>query len=413
MAIVDRAPEGGGLYGAYRAALGGVGLTLLAVVTQFVKGQPGLTIALVLLGLITAGASVASGLARWRDGGLPAVGLWVLLALACALGHFAVGPAWDSFAVLLTVGAVASAAAAVLTALPPRGRKVILSIAFVLHFAAIATAVVVIPPRDGQAPWLAQQIWMRLARPYLLFANLNNGYHFYAPDPGPTALLWFRVQYADGASRWVRLPDHDACDNHIERRRWGALATAVSQTAPTRAESFEELFNLRMKREDIPLGPIPAASQYREPTLQAKMLLEDFARYVARHTAHPLGEDSPVVSIKVYRAEFYNPPAEHFHAGRDPYDPTLYLAFYQGEFTPDGKLTPASMTLTYNPRGELTARTQDPLLYWLIPIVRVSDEPARPGARDQARPTDAARAEGRLINYVRIHAGEPGEESVP
>src|SRR5262249_54850046 len=172
-------------------------------------------------------------------------------AIACALGHVAVGPDWDSFALLLTVAAVVAGAAAVLTAMPSRWRRFFLTLLILAHFAAIGTAVVVVPPRDGQAPRLAQQLWMRFARPYLLFTTLTNGYHFYAPDPGPTALLWFRVQYADGSSRWVRFPDHDTCANHVERRRWAALATAVSQTLPAQPEQFEELFKNRMTREDI------------------------------------------------------------------------------------------------------------------------------------------------------------------
>src|SRR2546429_575991 len=71
------------------------------------------------------------------------------------------------------------------------------------------TAVVSVAPPNGPAPWLAMQVGTRFYRPWLDLTNLHNGYHFYAPEPGPVALLWFRVEYADGAARWRRLPDHE------------------------------------------------------------------------------------------------------------------------------------------------------------------------------------------------------------
>ena len=45
-------------------------------------------------------------------------------------------------------------------------------------------------PPNGDAPFVSEQIWHRVARPYLQLTVLNNGYHFYAPEPGPAALVW-------------------------------------------------------------------------------------------------------------------------------------------------------------------------------------------------------------------------------
>jgi hypothetical protein len=406
MATVDRGlergPEGG-VPVPYRAVLAGVGITFAALVVQLgSRGQlGGPAVAVALGGLLVAGAGLATGLKRWREGA-GAGGLWALAAVACGLGHVAVGPAWDSLALLLTVAAWVAGAAALLAVLPARWRRLALSLAIAAHFAAIATAVAVVPPRDGNAPWLAQQVWTRFARPYLLFTNLNNGYHFYAPDPGPTSLLWFRVQYADGTSRWVRIPDHSQCDTHIEARRWGALCTFVGQSAPADPRHFEEVVKLRQKRPDIPAGPGPAASQYRPPTTQAQILIADYAGYVARTAAHPEGEGPAVTGVKVYRVDYHNPPIKHFADGHPPIDPAQYQPFYMGEFDASGKIKPESLKLTHDSRGILGHTEQDPLLYWLIPIVRVKEDgsPAEPG-------------EGRVINFVRKHAGDPDEESVP
>ena len=43
-------------------------------------------------------------------------------------------------------------------------------------------------------------------RPYLDFLFLSSAYQFFAPDPGPTSLIWFRVRYEDGTVRWKEWP---------------------------------------------------------------------------------------------------------------------------------------------------------------------------------------------------------------
>ena len=59
----------------------------------------------------------------------------------------------------------------------------------------------------------------------------------------------------------------------------------------------------------------------------------------------------------------------------DPYHPTTYKPFFLGEFDRDGKLV--------NP--------QDPMLYWLVPIV---SKPPTPGTDDK-----------NYIDYMSKHAG--------
>ena len=74
----------------------------------------------------------------------------------------------------------------------------------------------------------------------------------------------------------------------------------------------------------------PAENQYHEPSKYVLILVSSYVRRVVRTTEHPKGSDSEVTGVKVYRVDYYNPPVEHFHAGREPLDPTLYLAYYCG-----------------------------------------------------------------------------------
>jgi hypothetical protein len=56
---------------------------------------------------------------------------------------------------------------------------------------------------------------------------------------------------------------------------------------------------------------------------------------------------------------------------------------------------------------------QDPFLYWRIPILReITIPPARAGVPSPPVPvpwTD----EGRVVNYVRLHAGDKDEGTIP
>jgi hypothetical protein len=331
------------------------------------------------------------------------------------------GSYFDSLGLLLQVLNGVAVAVAIISALPTHLRILVISLLILLHFAAILTAVTVVPAPNGTAPFLSDQVYNRFVRPYLQLTNLNNGYHFYAPEPGPTSLLWFRVQFADGASRWVRIPDHKTVCNHLERRRYGALATMTGQAMPVNPAREQELLQKRLQaaqEHNIPLSSdLPPMAQYREPSAQVLLLLSSFARRVARTTEHPQGSDSPVVGVKIYHVEFLNPPVQHFQAGRDPLDPTLYQAYYQGEYDRTGQLKPTSLDSTRDPAdGRITERFRDPFLYWLIPIVRVTETTeAQPEVGPRRREGDPGpwASEGKLINFVRIHAGDKDEESVP
>jgi hypothetical protein len=102
---------------------------------------------------------------------------------------------WDSIRLFLAVLAAVAVAGAALVLLPSPGRRLVISLYVLYHFGGILTAVMSAPPQ----PWIFQQLWARLYRPYLQFMYLNNAYHFYAPEPGPSCFLWFRVEYQNDA----------------------------------------------------------------------------------------------------------------------------------------------------------------------------------------------------------------------
>jgi hypothetical protein len=427
--VTPTAATGKPLLPAFPVLLAGLGA--VAAAWLLAAAAPGGALAtraaLIVVGLIATGGALALRLPHagsTTESRLAAAGLWLLGAFSLLVARLALAPAWDSVGLLLGVLMGVAVVGAVLTALPGGWRMLAVSLLIVFHLGGICVAIVNVPSPGGPPPWLASQAWSRVYRPYLTFTNLDNGYHFYSPEPGPCALLWFRVEFADGSSRWRRIPDHDSCRNHLDRRRFGSLAAAVGQTVPVAPQRGEQLAYRRLEagrahEPPIPPGDIPLPAQYREPTAHAKMLLASYARYVARTTRRPHPESAAAVTgVKIYRVEFHNPPVKHFEAGRDPLDPTLYAPFYQGDFEPDGRLKPSCLRILRDPSGREVVSVQDPFLYWLIPIVRVPEgaEPPRavpPTARLDPRRSGPWSGEGRVVNYVNIHAGDKDKEDLP
>jgi hypothetical protein len=152
--------------------------------------------------------------------------------------------------------------------------------------------------------------------------------------------------------------------------------------------------------------------QYREPPPMVKLLLSSYARFLAKHTPHPKGADAKVTGVKLYSVEYYNPPVEHFKAGREPLDETLYIPYFVGDFHPDGHLKPEIYLAMQKEVGPPEI-TQDAFLYWRIPILKELNVP--PPAPGLPRPPTPPpwEAEGKIRNFVRVHAGDTEEGPLP
>jgi hypothetical protein len=315
---------------------------------------------------------------------------------------------WDSILAALAVLTLVALVAAPLMIVSRAIRRIVISMLVLLHFGGILTAVLSAPP----TPWLVGQIWARFYRPYLEFMYLNNAYHFYAPEPGPAASLWFRIESEDRQhkihSHWLKIPDMD--DNTgqpryalaLEYQRMMALTenTTGQDPAPplivtegNGAQHYHPYFFERFTHAPgepaalgaarpergllIPFHPqLPVLSQCRLPDLAAKRFVESFARFIMHKAAAADPERTPL-RVKVYRVVHTIPEAEKIASGMDPCYPLLYLPYYMGEFDADGKMTKAGM--------------EDPFLYWVIPILKKEEKP-----------------DSEISLYVFQHAGEPG-----
>lgn len=373
----------------------------------------------VLLGLGAVGIRLRSA-REDVDNRFTTAGILALAAGVPLLGALALNPEWDSASILLWVLVSVALTSAFLILLPRLLRRLILVALVIFHFGGIMSSVGSPAPPNGQASWLANQLWVAVYRPYLHFMYLNNAYHFYSPDPGPPILLWFRISYADTngkevRSHWVTVPNPNEQRMALTFQRQLALTESTNQLRQQPPMDFEERRNIRIQAgahfrpNPIPmLDPpgVPRNFEYRDPIPFSKQMLRSYARYVAERypwenvATHDQWVENPalkVQSIKIYRVIHSIPTPAQIAQGLSPYDPTMYLPYYQGKFDAQGNLLDG-------PRFEdcrLVDRG-DPFLYWLIPIRR---EP-KPGVSVPKTLDD-----WQIVDYLKIHAGDADKPS--
>lgn len=325
---------------------------------------PVFRLALFLLALLAAGVGV---IIRPRAPEVVASAAFIGLVVYWGLDFDSA--LWDSAQLVVGVFTAVAAVAAIILFLPRAAARAVVSVLLLLHFGGILTAVLSVPPREAEQAWVANWLWLRVYRPYLQFAYLNNAYHFYSPEPGPASLLWARVEYDDGSSRWYKVPNReehwkDPLGQEYYRRL--SLTDTISHSFPTPA--VPDLIKQRRVEAGslFPAGPIPLhpymadTIQFKVPIDSVRKTLTSYARFIARHTPHPDDPNKKITSVKMYRI-IHNmmAPADFLRPEMDPLHRVLFVPYFLGDFDVDGNLK--------NPT--------DPFLYWMIPIIPKYDPP--------------------------------------
>jgi hypothetical protein len=373
----------------------GLAAGVLALLLPAWSGTVGILVRvlLILAGLLCAGGAVSLRLyfaGQDVDDRAKSAGLLALAALVPLLCYAAADKDWDTFRLVLTVLTVVAVVGAVLVLLPTVARRVAVSLLLLFHFAGILTAVTSVSPPGADPPWLVSQAWIRVFRPYLQFAYLNNAYHFYSPEPGPPELLWFHIEYADGTSRWEEMPKREQFQTRQEYQRRLALTESVNMLMPNPPALPEELKQRRLVAAtayQIPVYPgLSETFQYREPQAYSKKMISAYARHAARNYPNPDNPGVAVEGVKVYRVVHNMLSAEQMDEGYRPLDPTFYAPYYQGEFDKDGNLKDPT----------------DPFLYWLIPIMWVPKDRAQPRMIPIDRKPNPEEFE--IVDFTKVHA---------
>ena len=348
-----------GSHWAWKAALAGLAAIAMAGLIGLIVDSPtarpnaaldAIRVLIVFGGALAVGVSVSC---LPRDPRMLAIA-----ALSSLAGYSAFPPAWDSGRMVAIFATAFATIATILMWLPQNYRRLGVSLLVLLHFGGIVTAVT----GPGAAPWLSSQLSTRVYRPYLQFIYMTNAYHFYSPEPGPAHIMWFCIYYENGDTRWVKMPSRPRdIQDPLSISYYRRLSLSEQLHAlPMNRNPSDDVMRARLTRiqgvNGIPLHPeMPIIDQYRPlPENYREHLLPGFVRHVASHKYYQ--HDDPHVrikSIKVYYVEHFILTPDKVQAGAGFYDDFTYLPFYFGEHGPDGELM----------------NTNDPLLYWLMPIV--------------------------------------------
>lgn len=135
--------------------------------------------------------------------------------------------------------------------LSPWSRRTRLGVSLLLvwHISALLVAPAAVPPTSE----LVLNVW-RWYRPYLDLLYLNHGYHFFAPEPGPSHLIRYVTTYEDGRTEKHFFPDKS---NHWPRLRYHRhfmLSEHLSQfaeegTPPELLNAFSRSYGQHLLRD--------------------------------------------------------------------------------------------------------------------------------------------------------------------
>jgi hypothetical protein len=241
---------------------------------------------------------------------------------------------------------------------------------------------------------------------------MNNAYQIYSPDPGPACEIWAAIEYRPEGSAdndpdapkqcaWVTVPtrrDHWKDPLGLAYYRRLSLTENAAQIyrggyylPPAEADLVRQRRQSEVER--IPRYGQDAVQRVVPIDLVTRQVLPAYARRLAY--AHPK-DGWRVTGVKVYRTQHAIVTPDQF-IGFDqvtnkrwpawsPYNASLYMPYFQGDFTADGTLKDS----------------EAPLLYWMVPITPIE---APPLSRAEYRATGGARRY--FIDHVSVHAGCP------
>lgn len=163
----------------------------------------------------------------------------------------------------------------------PRWARMVVSLLLTWHLLAMAIAPLAFPPPSSELARSAAY----LAWPYLKAFSLDNGYRFFAPDPGPSHRVRYELIGPDGSVTQHHFPDRQVHWPRLLYHRFFMLAeTVYAQVGPT--EDVPEIDKLSSEER----------TQLEEERRKARILTGAIARNLLR--AHP-----EAVSVRLFLEE--------------------------------------------------------------------------------------------------------------
>ena len=203
-------------------------------------------------------------------------------------------------------------------------KRAIVSIFLAFHVAAVFIAPWSgPPPSSGLSQWVSGAI-----RPYLEGLGINYGYRFFAPTPGPSHIVRYRLQLRDGSIKEGQFPDLE--------EQWPRLLYHRHLMVAERVHTF---------LQDPPIPPQEIPGFARMPPQQQQQLLAEYQTQgrIYNETREPLMKlTEPIAqrlmiehdadAVDLLSVEHRIPFPRDIIDGRPIDDPQYYVERFVGSF---------------------------------------------------------------------------------
>ncbi len=194
------------------------------------------------------------------------------------------------------------------------GLRAIVSVLVTWHLLAVFTAPWADPPPSTELARAAAD-WFR---PYAQFMCLNNGYRFFAPDPGPSHLIRYELLGPAGVLEERRFPDPSQQWPRLFYHRHLMLAEMTHQMAAAVPEvpAGTRLEQIMSPREQ---------AEYHDQQQRARVIQQSLANYL-------LSQHPAATSVRIYVQTHAIPTPFDIQRGMRLTDERLYEERLLGEF---------------------------------------------------------------------------------
>lgn len=243
----------------------------------------------------------------------------------------------------------------------PRCRAIV-SCLLLFHCSALVVSPCAVDPTSN----LFRHLWSWY-QPYLDVAYLNHGYHFFAPEPGPSHLVRYELTFADDSTKTGFFPDRDVHKPRLLYHRHFMLTEFINSIADA--------------------GAPPAVTK----------------AYIKSYAEHLLS-DTQAVQVKLHLIRHLLPSGEEVLAGVQLKDPRLYRERWLATVLADGAVVwpeDAHLQATTISKPEMTAVISGSTTADGAPTSTATDHgsaPANNGGTEYGPPEASSAIPGRLVS---------------
>jgi hypothetical protein len=198
----------------------------------------------------------------------------------------------------------------------PATRGVVSALILFHLAAAFVAALVAAPPVSELSSAMAS-----IFRPYINAVDLNHGYRFFAPDPGPSHLVRYHLEFADGSKHDGLFPNLEEERPRLLYHRYFMLSEKLYGFYSVVREIDERRKEPQFESTNSDPAARAALQQLEEARKGADAAYQAFARSYGNELLRRTGAKRVTLEL----VEHFVPPPEFVADGKRLNDPSLYV----------------------------------------------------------------------------------------